>query len=98
MKQKDAVIRISRDNYDQLRAIIDSMSESEGKKFTLNQMIQSMLFHLDAIQNAEKVFLAGNKVFLDLAEARGEEIKNSVKSKQKNSVKIAIVIGEDDLC
>lgn len=95
-QRKDSVIRISEKNYLRVKELMDAVFHAEGKKPTLNEITEKMLDALDQVSNGEVVYLAGDKFFDDLADARGEAIMEAVKNGEVPSwPKIAIVVRSD---
>lgn len=94
-KAKDAVIRISAENHKRLKEL---MAAGDGKKSTLNELMEKLLDSMDTVQSGEMVYIVGASAFDDLAEARGEAIVQAVKMKDIPLFpKIAVILGEDSL-
>lgn len=78
-KKKDAVVRVSADNYARIKEMIDAVHGDEGARPTLNEIVTKLLDTMDKFADATIVYGANSKLFYDLAEARGEAILSAVK-------------------
>ena len=87
--KKDVVIRISRQNHKRLKGFVN-----DGE--TTNQIMKKMLDAMELVANGKMIFISNNKIFTDIAEARGESIMSAVKDKAIPIwPEIALVFDED---
>jgi hypothetical protein len=89
-QRADHVQRISKDNYDRLKAF--------GETESLNALIDRVLSVAETVRDADTVYLWGDQVFYTPEMARGEAIVKAAKWKQEIEwPEIAIVIGRDSV-
>lgn len=89
-KRKDIVIRIKTNTYDRIREIaIDA---------TYDEVVSKALDLLEMLKHQRPVYAVADKLFTDLATARGEAIMNAAKyGSTPHMPAIFIKIGEDKL-
>lgn len=97
LKNKDdAVLRVSRSNFNRLKDLMTVMALDRGEKVTLNILMEELLDSMESISGSEPRYLVGGQVFTDVAEARGEAILTAVREKAiPQWPKIAVIVGED---
>ncbi len=90
--KKDKVVRISDENYAQIRAL----GENFEKKPSLNQLLALLLQTASTAIEGNRMYAV--KLYTDLADARGEAIMQSVRTKQPPEMPyIVAVLGRDEL-
>lgn len=97
-KKKDVVIRISEENHIRLKRLMETRTNSKGKKPTTNQLLDSMLLSLENVENGKMVYLVDDKCFYEVSDARGEAIVRSVKNKKPVTMPmVAVIVGKDEI-
>lgn len=84
---KGHVLRVSHKNFARIKKL-------KGER-TLNELIDSML-SIAELMSSEPIYKAGDKIFNDVAAARGHEIQLAVREKrQPNMPEVLVCIGVD---
>ena len=91
------VIRISVEAYKKLKEISKTESKEKGKNVPMIDIFDRMIETVEMLASGTPVYLAEDKVFFTLPEARGFSILQSVVSRKPvQNAKIAVIIGEDE--
>lgn len=89
--EKDSVIRVNAE----IRKRIEKLREDfNGKKLTMNEMMEKVLDVAEQFQGAKLHYT--NELFSDVTEARGDAVIKAVRSKSVLKLpRIVVVVGED---
>lgn len=90
------VMRISGDNYKKFIALKSAYATKNKTKITFDDFYSELMKVAEALLLGTELYIVSGKVFSDLAEARGEAIREAVRMQVPPTMPtVAIIIGED---
>ncbi len=92
------VMRVSGENFERFTALKEAYAKKNRlKRVTYDSFMHEFLLAAQALLAGSECYLVGNKVYDDLAEARGQAIMSAVEAKQPPVPPVVCVkLGEDN--